>query len=104
MPPVPPTSVEELLSRRLIVKATTKDDAAERYFCHRSRRTLWVEPEDPKDRSVDGAPRFLVDNGDGSRTHYSGEKISQAIECLVTFNKFAKSVPEEDDERDSVGR
>ena len=43
---VPVTSLRSLLSEFLVVRVTRPDDAADRYFCHRSKRTLWVEPEE----------------------------------------------------------
>jgi hypothetical protein len=73
--------------RHLVARTTRPDDAAERYYCLRTRRTLWVEPESLKARSCEGAPRYLVDNGDGSRTFYSGEDFSVAMERLLSVGK-----------------
>lgn len=71
----------------LVAKTTKPEDAAERYYCLRTRRTLWVEPDLPKDRSCDDAPRYIVDNGDGSRTFYSGEDFSVAMERLLSVGR-----------------
>lgn len=90
MLPEPPRTIEALISSRFVEKRTQMEDAAERYFCHRTGRTLWVEPENPKERSVDDAPRYLVDDGTGDQTFYQGEDVERAIEKLVVFNKFAR--------------
>lgn len=82
-----PTTPEELVRRHLVAKTTKHEDAAERYYCVRTRRTLWVEPEVISKRSCEDAPRYLVDNGDGSRTYYSGEDFSVAVSRLLSLGK-----------------
>ena len=82
-----PTTPEELVQRHLVAKTTKPEDAAERYYCVRTRRTLWVEPEVMSKRSCEDAPRYLVDNGDGSRTYYSGEDFGVAVSRLLSLGK-----------------
>lgn len=77
-------TLKELLGRMLVTRVTHPDDAAERYLCHRTKRVLWVEPEPLGARSSKLAPRFLVDNGDGSRTFYSGDDEERALTRLLS--------------------
>ena len=81
---------EELLAHRILRRVTERFDAAERYYCDRSGRTLWVEDERPAARSTKGAPRYLVDNGDGSRVWYAGEDLDRALAKLMTFSKHGR--------------
>lgn len=83
-------TLDEMLRHRVVRRTTERFDAAERYYCDRSGRTLWVEDERPSARSSRGAPRYLVDNGDGSRVWYSGEDLDRALAKLVTFSKHGR--------------
>ena len=76
-------TLQDILARRWIANATEAHDAAARYVCARTRRVLWVEPEDANQRSYRSAPRYLVDNGDGSRTFYCGDDLEHALAKLL---------------------
>ena len=84
--------LRSLLDRRIVQRTTQPSDAADRYFCERSKRTLWVEPENTKHRSTSDAPRYLVDDGDGSRTFYKGESLSDALHQFTTFSKYTRKI------------
>ena len=84
---VPVTSLRSLLSEFLVVRVTRPDDAADRYFCHRSKRTLWVEPEEVSKRSSKLAPRYLVDDGEGTRTYYLGDDLERAAARLLSVGR-----------------
>lgn len=83
----PSTTVKRLLSEFLVVRSTRSDDAADRYYCHRSKRTLWVEPEPLGQRSSRLAPRYLVDDGEGTRTYYVGDDLERAITRLLSVGR-----------------
>lgn len=101
-------SADDLVRKHLVARTTRPDDAAERYYCPRTRRTLWVEPERIAERSSRLAHRYLVDNGDGTRTFYMGENLEMAITRLLSVGKptreRAEVVPEglahDDDDED----
>jgi hypothetical protein len=84
-------TLTDLICQHLVERATQNHDAAARYYCPRSGRTLWVEPEARPERSVHDAPRYLVDDGSGERTFYRGDDFEAACARLMTYSKYGRS-------------
>ena len=80
-------TLHDMIARRWVIDQTQPHDAATRYICTRTRRVLWVEPVDVAARSHRVAPRYLVDNGDGSRTFYAGEDLERALAKLLLSSR-----------------
>lgn len=81
------TTIEDLLRSCLVTRKTLPSDAAERYFCHRTGRTLWVEAEKVSERSSRVARRYLVDDGEGARVFYSGDDFAVAAQRLLSYGR-----------------
>lgn len=92
-----PRSVGDLLRQHLVARCTLPSDAAKRYYCPRTKRTLWVEAEAPSERSSSEARRYLVDDGDGTRIFYSGDDFEVAMTRLLSYGKPTR-------QRDNDGR
>lgn len=82
-----PMSIDDLLRQHLVARRTLPSDAAERYYCPRTKRTLWIEAERPSERSSREARRYLVDDGDGTRIFYSGDDFEVAMTRLLSYGK-----------------
>jgi hypothetical protein len=80
-------TLEQLVSSGLVKCVTQMHDAADRYYCFRTKRTLWIEAEKTTRRSSKFAPRYLVDDGDGSKTFYMGDDFDRAVARFLSPGK-----------------
>lgn len=80
-------TLEQLVGSGLVKRVTQMHDAAERFYCIRTKRTLWIEAEKATLRSSRFAPRYLVDNGDGSKTYYLGDDFDRAVARFLSPGK-----------------